>query len=121
LSTPAPSRLGALAPAGNFGDDGAMVLGAFLVLVGVVLAVSGVRLATERPRPANLGGMLLAPAGLLLALLGAARLVAPALGSYRLPAPIRIVTGGDATGRPTVPKNRTPIARSSQVRKRPQS
>ncbi len=54
-----------------------MIGGGLLVLVGGVFTVVGVRAATEKRRPASLGGALLAPAGLLLAYLGAARLVSP--------------------------------------------
>lgn len=39
-----------------------------LAALGVFLAVRGVRLATTRPRPDNLLGMLLATAGVALAL-----------------------------------------------------
>ena len=55
-----------------------MVLGAVLVVIGLALAVVGVRLATERPRPIDLGGALLGPAGLLVALVGAGRMLSPA-------------------------------------------
>jgi len=37
-----------------------------LVIAGSVLAVYGVRLATMRPRPQNLGGMVLSAGGLAL-------------------------------------------------------
>jgi len=53
------------------------VIGVPLVLVGLALAVIGLRVATEQRRPASLAGALLAPAGLWLAFLGAARLASP--------------------------------------------
>ena len=49
---------------------------ALLLVAGCTACGTGVWLATERPRPASLGGMLLAPAGLLIALWGAARWLA---------------------------------------------
>lgn len=54
-----------------------MLLGLLLILVGGTLAVFGVRLATGRARPADLGGMVLAPLGVVVALLGAGRLLSP--------------------------------------------
>lgn len=54
-----------------------MLLGVFLIATGLALVVVGVVLATERPRPLNLAGALLAPLGLLLAFLGVARLLQP--------------------------------------------
>jgi anthranilate phosphoribosyltransferase len=50
-------------------------VGAALVVTGIVLGVAGVRVALERPRPLNLLGMLLAPAGMALAFVGVARLL----------------------------------------------
>lgn len=44
-------------------------------MVGAALCVTGVRYATGRPRPLDLVGALLAPAGLLIGYLGVARLL----------------------------------------------
>jgi len=52
-----------------------VIPGGLLVCVGLVLAASGMRLATERRRPVDIGGALLAATGLLVALLGAGRLL----------------------------------------------
>ena len=52
-----------------------MWLGGFLTVVGLVLMVVGVRAALGRPRPVNLGGALLAPAGLIVAFIGVVRLL----------------------------------------------
>jgi hypothetical protein len=54
-----------------------MFLGLLLTVPGLVLATVGVRVAAERPRPASLGGALLAAVGLLVALLGAGRALSP--------------------------------------------
>jgi anthranilate phosphoribosyltransferase len=54
------------------------MLGAALLVAGSTLAVVGMRMALERPRPLNLLGMLLAPTGLALALAGVARWLSPA-------------------------------------------
>jgi hypothetical protein len=56
----------------------AAMVGAALVVVGSTLAVVGLRMAFERPRPLNLLGMLVAPAGLALALAGIGRWLSPA-------------------------------------------
>jgi hypothetical protein len=53
------------------------MLAVVLVLLGLVLAGCGVWLATERPRPINLAGAVLAPIGICLALVGAGRLMSP--------------------------------------------
>ena len=53
-------------------------LGGFLIVAGLAVMVTGVRIATQKPRPANIGGALLAPLGLAIAFLGAARLLSPA-------------------------------------------
>lgn len=53
------------------------MLGGLLMVVGVALAGAGLRLATSRPRPIDLGGGLLAALGVLMALLGVGRLLSP--------------------------------------------
>lgn len=50
-------------------------LPSLLITAGAALAAWGTRLAVTRPRPASLGGMLLAPIGLLVAYGGVAWLV----------------------------------------------
>lgn len=83
----------------------ARMLGFALVLVGVVLAVLGVRVALERPRPLNLAGMLLAPAGLALALLGVGRLLSPSFFGSTARARagvVRIMPAGDSLTRGTI-------------------
>jgi lysophospholipase L1-like esterase len=78
------------------------MLGLALVLAGAALAGLGVRVALERPRPLNLAGMLLAPAGLVLALLGVGRWLAPGfLGgtSAGARAVLRIMPAGDSLTR----------------------
>ena len=50
-----------------------MLLAFVLIMIGLVATVYGVRLATERRRPIDLAGALLAAAGLALALLGVGR------------------------------------------------
>ena len=52
-----------------------MLLAFVLIVVGLVATVYGVFLASERRRPVDLAGALLAAAGLALALLGAGRLL----------------------------------------------
>lgn len=52
-------------------------LSILLIAGGAALAAWGTRLALTRPRPANLGGMLLAPLGLLVAYGGVAWLIGP--------------------------------------------
>jgi hypothetical membrane protein len=52
-----------------------MLLAFVLIVVGLVATVYGVRLASERRRPVDLAGALLAAAGLALALLGVGRLL----------------------------------------------
>jgi drug/metabolite transporter (DMT)-like permease len=52
-----------------------MLLAFVLIVVGLAATVYGVRLASERRRPVDLAGALLAAAGLALALLGAGRLL----------------------------------------------
>jgi hypothetical protein len=76
------------------------MIGVALVALGAVAAVSGVRLALERPRPISLAGALLAPVGLALALLGAGRLVFPGFlgGDAPLRAP-RILAAADGSVR----------------------
>lgn len=58
-----------------------MLLGVVLIVFGGALAVVGVRLAMGRARPADLGGMVLAPLGVVVALLGAGRLLSPSFFS----------------------------------------
>lgn len=76
-----------------------------LVLVGIALAVAGVRVALERPRPLNLAGMILAPVGLGVALLGAGRWLSPSFFTGKAPAaseralPLRVMPAGDAVTR----------------------
>ena len=50
-----------------------------LVALGVPVAVSGVRLVLRGDRPADLGGMVLAPVGMALVLFGLAAIVQPGL------------------------------------------
>jgi hypothetical membrane protein len=52
-----------------------MLLAFVLIVVGLAATVYGVRLASERRRPVDLAGALLAAAGLALALLGVGRLL----------------------------------------------
>jgi hypothetical protein len=52
-----------------------LLLAILLVLLGLAATVYGVRLATERRRPVDLAGALLAAAGLALAMLGVGRLL----------------------------------------------
>ena len=52
-----------------------MLLAFALIAIGVVAAVYGVLLASERHRPVDLAGDLLAAAGLALALTGVGRLL----------------------------------------------
>jgi hypothetical membrane protein len=52
-----------------------MLLAFVLIVVGLAATVYGVRLASERRRPVDLAGTLLAAAGLALALLGVGRLL----------------------------------------------
>jgi drug/metabolite transporter (DMT)-like permease len=52
-----------------------MLLALVLIVIGLVATVYGVLLASERRRPVDLAGMLLAAAGLALALLGVGRLL----------------------------------------------
>jgi hypothetical protein len=52
-----------------------LLLAILLVLLGLAATVHGVRLATERRRPVDLAGALLAAAGLALAMLGVGRLL----------------------------------------------
>ena len=52
-----------------------MLLAFVLIVIGLSATVSGVRLATERRRPVDLAGALLAAAGLALALLGVGRVL----------------------------------------------
>jgi GDSL-like lipase/acylhydrolase family protein len=68
-----------------------------LVLVGILLAGAGARVALERPRPLNLAGMLLAPVGLALALLGVGRMLSPSFFGRRPAASgvLRIMPAGD--------------------------
>jgi lysophospholipase L1-like esterase len=80
------------------------MIGTPLILIGVVVAALGIRLALERRRPINLVGMLLAPSGLLVALLGAGRLLSPAFFGGASPGgggagALRIMPAGDAITR----------------------
>ena len=50
-----------------------MLLAFVLIVIGLVATVYGVRLATERRRPVDLAGALLAAVGLALALAGVGR------------------------------------------------
>jgi hypothetical membrane protein len=52
-----------------------MLLAFVLIVVGLAATVYGVLLASERRRPVDLAGALLAAAGLALALLGVGRLL----------------------------------------------
>ena len=52
-----------------------MLLAFVLIVVGLAATVYGVRLASERRRPVDLAGALLAAAGLALALLGVGSLL----------------------------------------------
>ena len=52
-----------------------MLLAFVLIVVGLAATVYGVRLASERRRPVDLAGALLAAAGLASALLGVGRLL----------------------------------------------
>jgi hypothetical membrane protein len=52
-----------------------MLLAFVTIPIGLVATVYGVLLATERRRPVDLAGALLAAAGLALALLGVGRLL----------------------------------------------
>jgi len=52
-----------------------MLLAFFLIPIGLLVTVYGVRLATERRRPVDLAGALLAAAGLAVALAGVGRLL----------------------------------------------
>jgi len=52
-----------------------MLLAFVLIVVGLAATVCGVLLASERRRPVDLAGALLAAAGLALALLGVGRLL----------------------------------------------
>jgi drug/metabolite transporter (DMT)-like permease len=52
-----------------------MLLALVLIVIGLVATVYGARLASERRRPLDLVGALLAAAGLALALLGVGRLL----------------------------------------------
>jgi drug/metabolite transporter (DMT)-like permease len=52
-----------------------MLLALVLIAIGLVATVYGARLASERRRPVDLAGALLAAAGLALALLGVGRLL----------------------------------------------
>jgi drug/metabolite transporter (DMT)-like permease len=52
-----------------------MLLAFVLIVVGLAATVYGVLLASERHRPVDLAGALLAAAGLALALLGVGRLL----------------------------------------------
>jgi drug/metabolite transporter (DMT)-like permease len=52
-----------------------MLLAFVLIVFGLASTVYGVRLASERHRPVDLAGALLAAAGLALALLGVGRLL----------------------------------------------
>ena len=52
-----------------------MLLAFVLIVIGLVAAVYGALLASERHRPVDLAGALLAAAGLALALLGVGRLL----------------------------------------------
>ena len=52
-----------------------MLLALVLIVIGLVATVYGVLLASERRRPVDLAGMLLAAAGLALAVLGVGRLL----------------------------------------------
>jgi lysophospholipase L1-like esterase len=73
--------------------------GLVLVVAGLALSGFGVRLALERPRPVNLLGMLLAPAGLALALLGLGRVLSPGFlfseGGRPVRAALRLMPAGD--------------------------
>ena len=53
-----------------------MLLAFVLIAIGSVATVYGLLLATERHRPVDLAGMLLAAAGLATALLGVGRVLA---------------------------------------------
>lgn len=55
------------------------MLASLLVGLGIPLAVLGVRLILRGDRPADLGGMVLAPIGVLLLGLGLAEMVQPRL------------------------------------------
>ena len=52
-----------------------MLLALVLIVIGLAATVYGVLLASERHRPVDLAGALLAAAGLALALLGVGRLL----------------------------------------------
>ena len=52
-----------------------MLLALVLIVIGLAATVYGVLLASERRRPVDLAGALLAAAGLALALLGVGRLL----------------------------------------------
>jgi hypothetical protein len=52
-------------------------MGFLMIAAGLGLAGTGVRLSLGGRRPRDLGGMLLAPAGLFLAYLGVARWLGP--------------------------------------------
>jgi hypothetical protein len=52
-----------------------MLLGFILIVIGLPATIQGVRLATERHRPVDIAGALLAAGGLGLALLGVGRLL----------------------------------------------
>jgi lysophospholipase L1-like esterase len=74
-----------------------------LILVGGALGALGVRVALERPRPLNLAGMLLAPAGLAIALLGVGRVLSPSFFGARpgggASGVVRIMPAGDSLTR----------------------
>jgi drug/metabolite transporter (DMT)-like permease len=52
-----------------------MLLAFVLIVIGLVATVFGVRLVSERRRPIDLAGALLAAAGLAVAMLGVGRLL----------------------------------------------
>jgi len=66
-----------------------------LVVVGLLVAGFGVRVALERPRPRNLAGMLLAPVGLCVALLGVGRMLSPAFFGREPRRALRVMPAGD--------------------------
>jgi hypothetical protein len=65
--------------AAELAHTGLMAVAIVLTLAGSALGVFGLRIALERPRPLNLLGMLLAPAGLALAFAGVGRWLSPAV------------------------------------------
>ena len=75
------------------------MIGILGIVVGLVLAVMGLRLALGRRRPVNLMGMLLAPLGLLVALLGTGRLLSPEFFQRQAAARARSAAAGSPVTR----------------------